>query len=166
MADTYGVMAADIAAELPGLYPGGFDASTKPTLAQVTAFIAVEDLQVTVAVQNASGATPAGSDRMAPVAKQTVIYRVVARVLRLVYAGNAPQDVNAAAGPYDVLARDALASITALDAQSAGAGEPVNRIMVGNTVPTRDLIVQDEDLNPGPSGPGAGRFGGRRQGQF
>ena len=36
MAEVYGVTPADIAAELPGLFPGGFSVSTKPTLAQVT----------------------------------------------------------------------------------------------------------------------------------
>jgi hypothetical protein len=152
MADTYGVTPADIAAELPGLFPGGFSVSTVPTLAQVTSFITVADLRVTIAIQNASGALPAASDRLAPLAKRAIIERVKGQIIRIVYTGNAPADVESAARPYEDLAKDALAALTDLETQAAGAGDPPNRMVTSSTVPSRDLLIDDDVLGPAPHG--------------
>lgn len=167
MADTYGVTPADVAAELPGLFPGGFTAATVPTLAQVIVWISVADLRTTIAVQDVAAALPLSSDRIAPLAKRVIIERVKAQVVRVVYAALAPQDIAAAAKPYDDIAAGTMADIETLGAQAAGAGEPVNEVRTstpGDLV--RDLIVDDVDLNPGPAGHGSGYWGGRRQGQF
>jgi hypothetical protein len=149
MADVYGVTPADIAAELPGLFAGGFSVSTVPTLAQVTSFITAADLAVAIAVEDASGSTPTAGDRLAPLAKRVIIDRVKAQVIRVVYTGNAPADVEAAAQPYEMLARDALKALVTLDTQAAGTGEAPNRVLSSAT-PTRDLLVTDEDLGPAP----------------
>lgn len=147
MADTYDVVPADIAAELPGLFPGGFGASTVPSHSQVASMITVADLQVSIAVENASGLAPEVSDRLAPLAIQVIKQRVVARVLRIVYAGNAPAEINAAAKPYDDDADAALEAITSLETQATGAGETSNRVGVPSGLPNRDLIVDDDDLD-------------------
>ena len=167
MADTYGVAPADVSGELPGLFPGGFTAGTIPTFAQVTTWVSVADLRVTIAVQDVAAQLPLASDRVAPLAKRVIIERVKAQVLRVVYTGNAAQDILNATKPYDDLATATLADIAMLGAQAAGAGDPVNKIRASAPGDlTRDLIVQDTDLNPGPAGHGSGYFGGRRQGQF
>lgn len=152
MADTYGVTPADIAAELPGLFPGGFTAGTVPTLAQVTSLISDADLRVTIAVQNASGAVPAATDRLARLAKRAIVERVKGQVIRIVYTGNAPADVAAAAKPYEDLAKDYLASLTDLETQAAGVGDPPNRMITSSTIPERDLLLDDAVLGPAPHG--------------
>jgi hypothetical protein len=146
VADVYGIVPADIEAELTALFPAGFTPTTKPTAGQVASFIAQEDLKVAIAVQNASGTVPSSSDRLAPLAKMVIVYRVVARVLRIVYAAQAPERVDAAASPYDALARDAQKSITDLQTQATGVGDPPNRVVSSSTVPERDLLVSDDDL--------------------
>lgn len=152
MADTYGVTPADIAAELPGPFPGGFTVSSKPTLAQVQSFITAADLMVTIAVQNAAGSIPNTADRLAPLAKRVIIEQVKGQVIRLVYAGSAPGDLAAAAKPYEDLAAAMLKSITALQTQAVGAGLPASRVGTSSPVPLRDLVIDDEDLELGAGG--------------
>lgn len=167
MANTYGVTPADVAAELPGLFPGGFTVNTTPTLAKVQEWIDTADLRVTIRVQDVAAAIPLSSDRIAPLAKRAIIDQVISQVLRIIYTANAPQDVQNAIKPYLDSSAAQLASIEILGAQAAGTGEPVNRLRASTPGDlTRDLIVQDVDLNPGPAGHGSGYFGGRRQGQF
>jgi hypothetical protein len=149
MADVYGVTPADIAAELSGIMPDGFAVSTLPTLGQVTSFITAMDLAVAVAVQNASGAVPSATDRLAPLAKRVIIDRVKALVIRVVYGGNDIERVDAAAAPYERSAAVALKSITDLETQAAGAGEPANRV-ISSATPTRELLVTDDDLGLPP----------------
>jgi hypothetical protein len=60
-----------------------------------------------------------------------IIDRVKAQVIRIVYTGNAPADVEAAAQPYEMLARDALKAL--VTARDAGGGhrrsaEPGNQL--------------------------------------
>lgn len=154
MPDTYGVTAADIAAELPGLFPGGFTTTTKPTLAQVTSYITAADLWVSLSIQNASGSVPAASDRLAPLAKRVIVERVKGQVIRDVYTGNDIERVNAAAAPFERAARESLKAITDLQTQATGVGDPPNRVVSSSTTPTRDLMVLDEDLGLRGSTPG------------
>ncbi|HVX39610.1 MAG TPA: hypothetical protein VHB25_08555 [Gemmatimonadaceae bacterium] len=146
--DTYGVVAADVAAELPGLFPGGFTVSTVPTLAQVTSAIATADTIVTLHVQNAAGQAPSIQDRAAPVAKRFIVDWVKAQVIRIVYAAQDPAQVAAAAKPYADLAQEAKDAITAMGAQAEGLGEASPRIQVPYTTAPRDLVVGDRDLDP------------------
>lgn len=162
MADVYGVTPADVAEEVRNLFPHGFAASTIPSLAQVVTFITAADLEVAIAVGNAAGATPASSDRVAPLAKQVILNRVVARVLRIVYTGNAPSEVAALVGGYDAAAKSALDAITVLQTQAAGAGtEPAAHVVSSSTVPSRDLLVCDSDLGRPPY-----RYGPGDQGRY
>ena len=171
MANTYGLTPADVAAELPGLYPGGFSAGTVPTATKVQEWLDTADLRVTIRVQDVAGLLPISSDRVAPLAKRAILDKVIAQVLRAVYTGNAPSDIADATRPYEESARAQLDDIAYLGAQAAGAGTPVVRIRtsqdaLGSFTADRDLIIQNEDLNPGAAGHGAGRFGHRRTGQF
>jgi hypothetical protein len=147
--DTYGVVPADIAAELPGLFPTGFSTTTVPTAAQVVSFITAVDLAVTIAVQDASGAVPLVSDRVTPLAKRVIIERVKAMVIRVVYTGNAPAEVEQAARPYEDLAKLTLST------QAAGLGAPASRLITSSTAATRDLLVFDDELGRAPHGSGS-----------
>jgi hypothetical protein len=151
MADTYGVTPADVAAEMKNLFPAGFAASTTPTLAQVQSFIAVADLAVSIAVEVASAVAPQASDRIALLAKNVIVNRAAARVLRVVYMGNAPSEVAALVAGYDDAAKVALDGITALGTQAAGAGTPEVHVLTSSPMPDRDLLICDSDLGPPPS---------------
>lgn len=152
MADTYGVTADDIANELPGAFPSGISVATRPSSRQVESLISDADLAVSIAVENASGMAPASSDRLARLARRVVIEKVKAQVLRIIYTSNDPAQVDAAAAPYELAAKDALASITALTTQATGTGEPPSRVITSSTTPERELLICDVDL-----GAGAGR---------
>jgi hypothetical protein len=166
VSSTYGVTPADVAAELVGLYPAGFAVDTNPPLAAVSAWISVEDLRVSVAVQNSAGQLPAGDDRLAELARVIVIERVIARVLRRLYQGNAPTDVTAASQPHDQIAADTLKEIILLGEQAVGVGEPVSKVTTSDPIPTRPLLVQDCELGPPPLGSSNAYGGARHQGQF
>jgi hypothetical protein len=148
MADTYGVTPADVAAELPGIFPGGFSASTTPTAAQVAAFIATADLVISIAVQDVAGVAPQASDRAALLARQFIIEAVKARVIRIVYAGNDPERVAAAARPYMDNATEIRTAIEALRTQAAGIGEPAAKVQVPYTTDPRALVLGSDQLDP------------------
>lgn len=147
MPDVYGVTPADIAAELPGLFPGGFTAATKPTLLQVTAFIITADTIISMKVQDITGAVPAADDKAAVLAKRYIVEWVKAQVIRVVYAGNDPQQVRTAAEPYETNAASTLESLVAMGAQAVGTGEAASRVFTPYTTPQRDLIIRDEQLD-------------------
>lgn len=147
MADTYGVVPADIAAELPGLFPGGFTVSTKPTSAQVKALITTADTIVTLQVQDVTGGAPASTDRAADLAKRYIIDWVKAQIIRIVYAGNDAAAVAAAASPYDASIKAIGVALEQLGAQSIGTGAAAARVSVPYTTPQRDLLVTDEQLD-------------------
>lgn len=150
MPDVYGVVPADVAAELPGLFPGGFAVSTVPTLGQVASFIAVADLKLSLVIQNAAGIAPASDDRAVPLAKRTIIERVKAQVIRIVYTGNAPEQVDQAARPYEDLANEGYLALAKLTTQAVGTGETPNRMHTSDVVPVRDLLVSDCELGLPP----------------
>jgi hypothetical protein len=150
VADTYGVTPADVAAELPGLFPGGFTATSVPSDTQVVALIAAADAAVTLRITDAVGNAPALSDKAAGLAKRYIIDWVKAQVLRIVYAGRDPFQVSAAAKPYDDLAASMLVSIDVLGSQATGTGESSPRVTTSlgtSTLPTRELLITDEDLD-------------------
>lgn len=147
--DTYGVTPADVAAELPGLFPGGFTVATKPTLAQVTSMITTADTVVGLRVLDITGTNPAAEDKAAVLAKRYIIDWVKAQVLRIVYTGNDPIQVDAAAKPYADLARATLESIELLGEQAAGPGDAAPRIAYSTNPADRELLVTDEQLNAG-----------------
>lgn len=147
MPDIYGVTPADIAAELPGLFPGGFTVNTKPTLAQVTALITTADTIISMRVEDITGAVPAAADKAAVLAKRYIVEWVKAQVVRIVYAGNDPAQVRQAAEAYEVNATSTSEALVALGAQAAGTGEASSRVAVPYTTPQRELIIRDEQLD-------------------
>jgi hypothetical protein len=146
VANTYTVVPADVAAELPGLFPGGFSATTRPTDAQVQGFIDTADTIVTLRVRDNVGTDPANTDRAAPIARRYILNYVLAIVTRIVYAGNDAVQVNAMAAAYDVAAKTLLDSITALGEQAIGTGTAAPEVL-GNMT-TRSLMLCDADLDP------------------
>lgn len=114
MADTYGVTPAEIAEQLPRLFANGFGVGTKPSATAVASFISDADTKVTLTLTVATGVTPTPGDAVARLARRYIIDAVVGRVLRLVYTGNDPADVNAAASPYEEAASDILVDLAAL----------------------------------------------------
>lgn len=151
MADTYGVTPAAVAGELHALFPGGFTVDTKPTLVQVTSFITTADTVVGLRVVDATGSTPAGSDKAAVLAVRYIIEWVKARVMALVFTGNDPVSVKAAVDPYDTMAGSMLTAIDAMGAQMIGTGLPDPRVLAGGIVPDRDLVITDCDLDQSPN---------------
>lgn len=115
MADTYGVLAEDVAKEIPGIIREGFSQASKPTLDQVTGFISDADTIVTLHMQRATGVTPTVSDENARLARRYVVDFALARVMRVVYAANDPRDVAAAAAPYEAQAKEMLERIDAIE---------------------------------------------------
>lgn len=148
MADTYGVQPAAIAAELPGLFPGGFGAGTVPTDTQVAAQITTADTMIALYVRDATGQAPSADDAAAVLAVRFIVVWVVAQVLRTVYAGNDPEKVTAATSSYVSDAAAIKAAITAMGAQAVGDGEPAPRVLASTDV-TRRLVLDDDDLSGG-----------------
>lgn len=152
MPDTYGVEPADIATELPALYPSGeFTVATKPTYAQVASMITVADTVVTLRVIQTTGVEPTADDRAADIARRYIIERVKAQVLRIVYTGNDPVSVNAAVGPYDQSASEALKAIEQLGLQAVDTGDAAPRVLTPDTsaAATREMIITADDLDAG-----------------
>lgn len=114
MADTYGVIPEDIAAELPGLFRDGFAVSTTPTVDQVAGFISDADVVVALAVARMVTAEPTLAAAAAPLARRYIKNKVKAEVMRIVWTGNAPDVVASATRPYDDGAGDMLVQIDAL----------------------------------------------------
>jgi hypothetical protein len=155
VADTYGVLPADIAAELPGIFPGGFTATTLPSDTLVASFIAAADLAVTLKLKDQTGTTPLDTDTAAPLAERYVIESAKAQALRVAYAGRNPADVDVVVRPYDLLAKTALDALLLLDAQAVGTGEASPRVVTSlgaSGLPTRDLLITDVDLDPSSRG--------------
>lgn len=155
MADTYGVLPADIAAELPGIFPGGFSATTLPSDTLVANFIAGADLAVTLKLRDTTGTTPLVTDAAAPLAKRYIIEIVKAQVLRVAYAGRDPIQVDTVVKPYELLAKTSLDMLATLDAQAVGTGDASSRVMTSlgaSGLPSRDLLITDADLDPSSRG--------------
>lgn len=147
MPGVYDVSAADIAAELPGLFPGGFSASTKPSDTAVESLIVTADTIIQLKVQDVTGVVPANTDKAAVLAREFVKNWVIAHVMRIVYAGNDPVAVRQAAEAYTANAIAIDATIVALGAQAAGSGEAASRVEVPYTTPQRGLLVTSEQLD-------------------
>jgi hypothetical protein len=156
----YGVAVTDIAAELPGVVPGGvFTQATKPSQATVTLWIADADTFVDSVIRDAlaridaAGAledAPGTTDRLTALAKRYIVNDVVARVLRATYAGKATSaDLTALLASYG-----GASVLTQIEAEVTQAIEnvitppSVPEVAVPYTTPPRELIVTDTDLDP------------------
>jgi hypothetical protein len=147
VANTYTVSPADVAAELPGLYPGGFSATSVPATAQVQSLIDAADTFITLTIRDNVGSNPANTDAAAVIAKRYIIETVKAQVLRIIYAG---KDVTGLTAPYDLVAKSYLDSINLMGAQIIGTGQP-SPLIVGHMT-SRDLLVESWDLDPDTRG--------------
>lgn len=152
MANVYDVTPADVAAELPGLFPGGFTATSGPTEPQVQAMIDAADAIVTLAITDYVGTVPALTDKAAVLSKRYIIEYAKALVIRTIYAGKVdPFAISQAAGPYETNAMNILKALELLGSQAVGTGEASPRVvssMGASSLPTRDLLVETVDLDP------------------
>jgi hypothetical protein len=151
VADIYGVVPADVARELSGLFPSGFDELTSPTAAMVEGWISTADTIASLRVTDVTGANPASSDKAAVLAKRYIIEWTKEQVIRSVYAGNDIERVDAAAKPFAASAKALLSELELLGSQAVGTGEASSRVRVSSMLPTRDLIVTDAMLDTGAS---------------
>ncbi len=145
MSGLYGVTPSDISNELPGLFPVGFSVSTKPSAATVQALIDAADTIAQLEVTEAIGKEPNSFSPGAVLAVKYVKEQVKAQIIRMIYAGNDPRDLNAATAPYDQIAETYRAAIQRLGTQgSQEPGVPVARVR-GQTS-QRDLLFEDTSL--------------------
>lgn len=147
MADTYGVTSEEVAAELRGLFPTGFDVDTVPTEAQVIEWISTADDIVRLHLVDLTGGTPAVTDAAARLAKTFIRAWVVAQVMRVVYAGNDASAVDQASRPYSDTAKTILKELDSMGLQAIGTGEASASIAVAYTLPDRELAVTDDELD-------------------
>jgi hypothetical protein len=145
VANTYDVTPAAVASELPGLYPGGFSATSTPTDAKVQELIDEADTVVTLRITDDVGASPALSDKAAKVAKRFIINYVKAQVILLLYVGKDPAYVASIAQPYIDSATRLLEYIDKLGSQAIGTGESSAATMGHMT--SRPLILESWDLD-------------------
>jgi hypothetical protein len=154
VADVYGVTAADVAAELPGMYPTGFSGATKPTLTTVNTLISEADAIISLRVQKATGEAAADpAAKSAPLARRFIKSWVKGEVTRIAYAGNAPGMVNEAAAPYEKTAEFTLEEIDTMGEQAQDStGLPTSRVRGVD-----GSEVRDETLGAGARGGGRAR---------
>lgn len=148
MPGVYGVTAADVAAEMPTLFPSGFTPHTTPSLAVVEAWITRADFLVSQLVLRVTGTAALPGDAAAVLAEQYVIDFTKARVMRAMYEGAAPESVNAAAAPYFASASEMLKALEAMGTQASGAADEGAAPRVLGSIPDADrtLTVTDAEL--------------------
>ncbi len=127
MADIYGVLPSDVAAELPGLYPDGFSTTssvvaTAPTSAQVAAFISIADTMLVLDLERITGAVPAVTDTAAVLVKRAIVDWAIMQVLRVAYNGQDPAVVVSAVQPYLDAYNQLFAFLTVSGGQDTGTG--------------------------------------------
>jgi hypothetical protein len=151
MADTYGVTATNIAAEIPALFPTGFSAASKPAQSLVESWISTADVKVQLAILIDVGTPPTVSDKAALLAKRFITNYALANVMRVVYAGRQPQDVQAAAKPYADEATALYGDLCALGKNAVGDGTADESHVRGNmgngAFPDRELLISDHQLD-------------------
>lgn len=147
MANTYSVEHDDVANELPGLFPDGFDAESRPSAGDVTGWIAAADVIATLYVRRAAAKVPAASDQGAPLAALYIKAFAKAEVMRVVYAGRDSREIDGAAKPYQDICATLLEQIDMLGTQMAGDGAPISRVKADLTSKPRALTVCDAQLD-------------------
>lgn len=149
MANTYSVEHDDVANELPGLFPDGFSAETRPSAGDVSGWIAAADVIAALYVRRAAGKVPAATDQGAPLAALYIKAFAKAEVVRVVYAGRDPREVAGAAAAYEGLCTTLLEQIAMLGTQAVGDGTPVSRVKADITSTPRALLLGDAQLDGG-----------------
>jgi len=132
------------------MFPAGFTATSMPNEDLVKTFIATADTIVTLQIKDLVGQAPSITDAAAPIAVRYIIEWTKAQVVRVAYAGRDPNLINAAASPYDALAKSFHDSIDALGAQAEGTGESSPLVVTSTDetgLPERALIITNRDLD-------------------
>lgn len=155
MADTFDVKPADVARELPGMFPGGFTATSIPSVDDVRTLIATADVIATLRITDDVGQAPSLSDKASVLAKRYIVESVKAQVVRIVYGGNDPEKVDTAARAFESSATSIMLAIDTLGAQAIGTGVPAPRLLT-SPPSTRELVLTDDDLDMSASS--RGRF--------
>lgn len=154
MPDVYGVLPDDVAAELRGLFPSGFDVDTNPTEAMVIGWISTADQIVSLRIVDITGGVPVVTDAAAPLAKTFIKEWVKTQVIRAVYVGQDPVALVSIVKSYSDNAVAILKSFDDMGSQLVGVGTAAPRTAVAYTVPDRGLMVTDDELDFGPASPG------------
>jgi hypothetical protein len=160
----YGVSAADVAAEIPALFPidgahpNGFSAATKPTQAKVEDWILAADALAELKVVSASGQAADPNAKAAPLVKQYIRDYTLAQVMRAIYAGQDPGDIDDAARPYEAERDRIYDDLQLLGSQLEGPAA-VSVPRVRGKVSDRELLIGDAEI-------GAGALGGLASRRF
>jgi hypothetical protein len=143
--DTYGVVATDISGELSNLFPAGFTSTTAPTLSQATGFISAQDAIAKLHVELAAAVAPQITDAAAPLAKRYIVEATKASAMRVLYAGQDPKSVEAAAAPFQNEAERLLGEIDKLGKLATGDDPSASRAIASDTTtnPRTPLITND-----------------------
>lgn len=150
MANTYSVEYDDVANELPGMFPDGFDAESRPSAGDVSGWIAAADVIATLYVRRAAAAVPAAEDQGAPLAELYIKAFAKAQVVRAVYMGRDPDAADKAASQYENTCTKLLEQIEMLGVQVTGTNtEPRSRVKADTTSTLRELAVTDAHLDAG-----------------
>lgn len=151
MAGVYGVEPADVAAELPGLFPVGFTQVTPVKLAQVTTWINDADTYIDTVVSDVVTQAPGLADTASQLAKRYIIDEVILRVYRANYAGKVSPavlvDLTEGLGGAGILERLQVL-LTAALAVEASAALLESRVLVSYEEAPRSLVVDTTDLDP------------------
>ena len=151
MADTYGVLPIDIAAELPFVFKtGDVTQADIPNRARVTEWISRADARAYLVAENIINAAPSLTDKAVPMAKEFIVQYVKAKVLAAIYAGNDPAAYATIVASAYGDAKNALQTLIDLGTQIEGAGgsSPRLAISLATVATSRDLLVEDIDLDP------------------
>jgi hypothetical protein len=151
MPDIYGVTSEEVAAELRGLFPSGFDVDSIPTEAQVIAWISTADSIAALHLVDSAGQQPALTDAAAAIVKTFIRNWVEAQIIRVVYAGQDAAAVGQASKPYSDTATMILKELDDMGSQAVGTGLESPRVAVAYTLPNRDLVVTDDELGESDS---------------
>lgn len=157
MPGLYGVSAADVAAEIPALFPvdathpNGFSATTKPTQAKVEEWITAADAMAELRVVSASGQAADVNAKAAPLIRQYIRNYVLAQVMRAIYAGQDPADIDDAARPYEIERDRIYDDLQLLGSQLEGPAA-VSIARVRGKISDRELLVRDADIGTGALG--------------
>ena len=151
MADLYGVTPAQIAGEMPQLAPvGGFSSVTVPKLEDVIEYITEADTAIRAYILERTGVTPdPATDASAPLAKRYIAEHVAAQIMRKLYEGLDPLQVEAIWTAQMKVANSYRDMIKNMGSAAVGppGTVPESGVRGGAEFSERDLVVNDAMLD-------------------
>jgi hypothetical protein len=148
VSDVYGVSAADIAAEVPGLFQFGFTQVTKPNLTTVTSWISDADAYIDGVVVDATTKAPEIADRIAQLPRRYIIDTVLVRIYRAAFAGRNPADIAALVDGFNPGAIVEQITALVIEAVALETLAESRTVSVPYTTASRDLLIDTPDLDP------------------